>query len=214
MPVPFRVVAASLAALVALVSSPSLAEAQGQKFRLWGGAGFAALSNPEIDHGRSIVVGGGLGFRFNNNVSLEAGFSFARSNRSFTEDGIPVDQARTRPAFQFEANRLHYDATMLFHLGRRQPFHPFVFAGAGLVQRSEERSDIEFTLDPETGVVTDRSEELVLDETSSEVAGHFGAGFDLYFLHNLAARVEFRYWLPQTRERRTRMFLFGASYFF
>ena len=60
----------------------------------------------------------------------------------------------------------------------------------------------------------DRIEEVSLDESLLEPAGHFGAGFDIYFLSNLAARVEFRYWIPQTTERRTRMFVFGAAYYF
>jgi hypothetical protein len=172
------------------------------------------MSNPDIDHGRSVVVGGSLGFRLNDNFSVEGGFSFARSNRSFTEEGQPIDEAQTLPSFRFETNRLHYDGTLLIHLGRRQPFHPFVYAGAGLVQRFEKRIDIEFTLEPDTRIVQDRTEEILFDESELEFAGHVGAGFDLYFLYNLAARVEFRQWIPQTSERRTRMFLFGAAFYF
>lgn len=188
-------------------------EAQRQRFKIGGGAGFAVLNNPEVDHGRTSIVGGALGFRFNDNFSLETGFTFARSNRQFDENGVPVDEIRALPDFRFEANLYHLDGTFLVHLGRRQPFHPFVFAGAGLERRDEKRSDITFTFD-ENGVVLSRAEEVVFRSTAYEPEAHFGGGFDLYVLYNVAARAEFRLWLPQSSEKRTRTFFFGASYYF
>ncbi|HSF15633.1 MAG TPA: outer membrane beta-barrel protein [Vicinamibacteria bacterium] len=194
--------------------SPIPARAQAHKFKLGGGAGFAVLKNPEIDHGRTAAVGGFFGLRFNDNLSFEAGFSFARSNRQFNENGEPIDQVQGIPAFGFETNRYHLDGSFVVHLGRRQPFHAFLLAGGGVVRRDEKRTDIFFTFDPVTNQILERREEVTLDTKEYEPTGHVGGGFDLYFLYNLAARVEFRQWLPQTTEKRTRMFFFAATYFF
>ncbi|MGH9319030.1 MAG: outer membrane beta-barrel protein [Vicinamibacteria bacterium] len=203
----------ALLAAMLFFGTGSLVESQ-QRFRLGGGAGFAVLKNPEIDHGRTAVVGGALGFRFNDNFSLEGGFSFARSDRQFDELGVPIDQSQGAiPTFQFEANRYHLDGTFMIHLGRRQPFHPYVLAGGGLERSDEKRTNFTYTLG-EDNVILDRQEEVVLDTSDYQPAGHVGAGFDLYFLYNVAARVEFRLWLPQDMDKRTRMFFFGASYYF
>jgi hypothetical protein len=196
-----------------LLAGAAPGEAQRQRFKIGGGAGFATLYNPDADHGRTSVVGGGLGFRFSDNFSLETGLTFARSNRQFNETGVPVDEVQALPAFRFEANRYHLDATLFYHIGRRQPFHPFVFAGAGVERRDEKRSDIAFTFD-ENGIVTSRTEDVVFQSSVYEPAAHFGGGFDLYVLYNVAARAEFRLWLPQSPDKRTRMFFFGASYYF
>lgn len=205
--------AASLAALLLLGPGITLVEAQ-QRFRIGGGAGFAVLYNPEVEHGRTAVVGGSLGFRFNDNFSFEGGFSFARSDRQFDETGVPIDQGQSAlPKFQFVANRYHLDGSFLFHIGRRQPFHPYLIAGGGLERVDETRTDFTFTLG-ENNVIIDRTEEVVLDTTEYQPTGHFGGGFDLYFLYNVAARVEFRWWLPTDTDKSTRMFFFGASYYF
>jgi Outer membrane protein beta-barrel domain len=205
--------AATLAALVLFGPAIAAVEAQ-QKFRLGGGAGFAVLYNPEIEHGRTAVVGGSLGFRFNDNLSVESGFSFARSHRQFSELGVPIDEQQGGiPAFEFESNRYHLDGSFVVHFGRRVPFHPYILAGGGLVRRDEMQTDFTYTLG-ENGEVLDRTEEEVLDTTEYEPTAHVGAGFDLYFLYNVAAKVEFRWWLPSTTDKSTRMFFFGASYFF
>ena len=206
---------ASLAALLLLGPSIAVVEAQ-QRFRLGGGAGFAVLYNPEVEHGRTAVVGGSLGFRFNDNFSVESGFSFARSDRQFDEAGVPIDQNQSQsglPAFQFGANRYHLDGSFLYHIGRRQPFHPYIIAGGGLERSDEKRTDITFVLG-ENNVIISRTEEVVLDTTEYQPTAHLGAGFDLYVLYNVAARVEFRWWLPKDTDKSTRMFFFGASYFF
>jgi Outer membrane protein beta-barrel domain len=205
--------AAPLAALLLLGPGIAVVEAQ-QRFRLGGGAGFAVLYNPEVEHGRTAVVGGSLGFRFSDNFSVESGFSFARSDRQFDALGVPIDETQgALPAYQFVANRYHLDGSLLYHIGRRQPFHPYVIAGAGLERTDEKRTDITFVLG-ENNVVISSSEEVVLDTTDYEPTAHFGGGFDLYVLYNVSARVEFRWWLPRDTDKSTRMFFFGASYYF
>jgi hypothetical protein len=205
--------AAALAALLLLGPGITIGEAQ-QRFRLGGGAGFAVLYNPEVDHGRTAVVGGSLGFRLSDNFSLESGFSFARSDRQFDQLDVPIDEAQGGlPAYQFEANRYHLDGSFLFHIGRRQPFHPYVIAGGGLERSDEKRTDITFVLG-ENDVVISTTTEVVLDTTEYQPTAHFGGGFDLYFLYNVSARVEFRWWLPRDTDKSTRMFFFGASYYF
>lgn len=204
--------AAALAALL-VVAAAGEVQAQRQRFRLFGGAGFATPKDPQVDLGRTAAVGGGLGFRFNDNLSVETNFTFTHSSREFDQSDVPVDQVQGIPAYRIDANRYFLDGSFLLHFGRRQPFHPFVLAGGGLVRRDDKRTDITFTFD-ENNVIIDRSEELVFNTSTYEPEGHVGAGFDLYFLYNLAARVEFRLWLPRDTEYRTRMFFFGASYYF
>jgi hypothetical protein len=194
-------------------ASPFTVEAQ-QRFRVGGGAGFAVLYNPEVEHGRTAVVGGNLGFRFNDNITLETGFSFARSQRQFDALNNPVDETQsTIPVYQFEGNRYHLDGSFLFHFGRRKPFHPYFIAGGGIERRDEKRTDFEYTFG-ENNEILDRTEEVVLDTSEYLPTGHLGAGFDMYFLYNVAARVEFRWWIPNDTDKTTRMFFFGASYFF
>jgi opacity protein-like surface antigen len=209
-----RAIALLIVVCAQLGAAAAHVEAQTQRFKLGGGAGFATLVDPEVDNGRTAIVGGFLGFRFNDNVSLEGGFNFVRSNRVFDAEGNPVDQNQALPAYRFETNRYHADGTFVFHIGRRQPFHPFLLGGGGVVRRDEKRTDITFTFDPDTGLPSGQTTEVVLDTTDYEITGHVGAGFDLYFLYNLAARVEFRQWLPTTFEKRTRAFFFAATYFF
>ncbi len=205
--------AATLAALVLV--GPAIAVVEGQqRFRVGGGAGLAVLYNPDIEHGRTAVVGGSLGFRFNDNFSVETGFSFARSDRQFSELGVPIDEQQGGiPQFQWEANRYHLDGSFLYHIGRRLPFHPYLIGGGGLERRDDKRTDFTYTFG-ENNVIVDRQEEVVLDTTVYEPTAHFGAGFDLYFLYNVSARVEFRWWLPTSTDKSTRMFFFGANYYF
>ena len=82
------------------------------------------------------------------------------------------------------------------------------------MRRDENRIDITFTFDPATNQIIDRTEVVTIDAKEYEPTGHVGGGFDLYFMYNLAARVEFRQWLPTSTEKRTRMFFFAATYFF
>jgi len=205
--------AASLAALLLLGPGIRAVEAQ-QKYRIGGGAGFAVLYHPDVELGRTAVVGGALGFRISDNFSIETAFSSAFSERQFDALGDPLDESQGGiPAFQYEANRYHLDGSFLFHLGRRQPFHPYVIAGGGLERSDEKRTNLTFTID-ENNVITPGPVEVVLDASEYQPTAHFGGGFDLYFLYNVSARVEFRWWLPKDLDKSTRMFFFGASYYF
>lgn len=206
--------AAVLTALLFL-GTGSMAEAQRQLFKLSGGAGFAFFKSPDVQLGRNALVGGSLGFRFNDNLSIEGGFSFARSSRQYDANGVVITQGQTIPAYRFATTRYELDGTFLFHIGRRQPFHPFLAAGAGLERTDEKRTDLTFFFDDKGNVINmPPTEEVVLDTRSYQPAGHFGAGFDLYFLYNLAARVEFRLYVPQDTSKTTRAFFFGANFYF
>lgn len=190
------------------------AEAQRQRYKIGGGAGFASLKNTGVDLGWGVIAGGGLGFRFNDNYSLETGLNFTRSDQAFDILGLPVEEGQgVVPVYRLEANRYHLDGTFYFHIGRRLPFHPFVFAGGGLERREEKRINFHYTYD-ENNLVTDVTEEVVFDTTEYEPEAHFGAGFDIYVLYNVAARMEVRLWLPQTIDKRTQAFFFTASYYF
>jgi Outer membrane protein beta-barrel domain len=204
---------AAVLSLLVIFGWSSLAQAQSQRFKLSGGAGFALFSHPDVDPGRTAYIGGSLGFRFNDHLSLEGGFAFARSDRQYDENGVRVNQGQSVPAFRFQSAHYRLNGTVLFHIGRRQPFHPFVFAGAGLERTDETRTDLTFTFD-ENNVIINRTETLVFDTKSYQPAVHFGGGFDLYFLYNLAARVEYRLYVPQDTSRRTQVFFFGANYYF
>ena len=190
------------------------AEAQRQKFKLGGGAGFAFMSDPEINLGSTATVGGFFGVRFTDNVSVEAGFAWMRSNRVFAESGIPVDDTPDTPSFRFESNRYHLDGTFVWNVGRRQPFHPFLLAGGGVRRRDEKRTEFTFEPDPDTGVPILISQDVVLDGSTYEFMGHVGLGAEIYFMYNLAARAEWRLWAPQDWDRKDHMFFFAASFYF
>ena len=198
--------------LYALAATKSV-EAQSHKFKIGGGAGLASLKDPELNLGRTFVVGALFGFRFNDNFSLETGFNLARSNRVYAEDGVPVDDVPALPAFRFQTNRYQIDTTLVYSIGRRQPFHPYILAGGGLVRRGKKRTDLVFEPD-ETDQDRLVSSEVVLDSSEYEAAAHVAAGVEIYFLYNVAARVEYRWYIPQRFDQYTRQFFFGATYFF
>ena len=198
--------------LYALAATQSV-EAQSHKFKLGGGAGFASLQDPELDLGRTFVVGGFFGLRFNDNFSLETGFNLARSNRVYAEDGVPVDDVPALPAFRFQTNRYQIDGTFVYNIGRRQPFHPYIVAGGGLVRRDKKQTDLVFETD-DNGQDMLVSSDVVLDTSVYEAAAHVGIGVEIYFLFNVAARAEYRWYIPQNFDQSTRQFFFGATYFF
>ena len=68
---PFRSAAIITVALLHLFAATDLAEAQAQKGKLGGGAGFAFLKDPEINLGSTATFGGFFGRRFNDNVGIE-----------------------------------------------------------------------------------------------------------------------------------------------
>ena len=191
-----------------------LAESQQQKFKIGGGAGLAILSNPAVDHGKTAAIGGFLGYRFSNNFSLETGFHFGRPNRVYNSDGIALDNTPDIPAFRYQANQYNLDLSTVFHLGRRQPFHPFIYGGAGIMRRDETRTDITTSIDEVTNQTIIESQEIVKDSSTYTPTGHIGIGAEIYFFHNLSARIESKLWVPRRWDNRTFMLLFTASYYF
>ena len=200
------------AVLCALAATKSV-EAQSHKFKLGGGAGFANLHDPELSLGRTFVGGGLFGLRFNDNLSFETGFNLARSNRVYAEDGVPIEDAQAVPSFRFQTNRYQIDGSFVYNIGRRQPFHPYIVAGGGLVRREKTRTDIVFETN-EAGQSKLISSEVVLDTAEYEAVAHIGAGVEIYFLYNVAARIEYRFYIPQSFNQYTRQFYFGGTYFF
>lgn len=211
---PFRTAAVVTLVFLHVLVDTDPAEAQGQSGKLGGGAGFAFLSDPDVDLGSTATVGGFIGYRFNDNVSLEGGLFFVRVNRVFSADGIPVDQTPDTPAFRFETTRFQADGVVMINLGRRQPFHPFVLFGGGVQRRDDKQTDLTFTINPDTGLQVLDSTEVVLDETTYVPTAILGGGAEIYFKYNLAARAEFRLWVPEAIEERTFALFFAATYFF
>ena len=208
--------------LVAFLAMQGSSAAQAHRYKLGGVAGFASLKDPKFDLGGTPIFGGFFGLRLNDNFSFETRVTFAGSDREFNVIGAPLDKRyignlRTPeliPVSRVRSDRYHADGTLLIHIGRRQPFQPFVFAGGGAVRRDYKQLDITFTADPETGDLLTRDETTFAKFTEYELTGHVGAGFDFYFMYNLAARAEFRFWIPQTWEKRTRAIFLSATYYF
>jgi hypothetical protein len=178
------------------------ADAQEQHFIIGGGGGFATLFDPRLDLGRGTNLEGFLGFRVNDQVTLEVSVDFTSVTRVFTEAGNIVDE--TDPAvvgqYKLDQNRYHIDGTIYYHFGRRKPFHPYIFGAGG----AERRENTITTFEGEIGKETDH------DPTIS-----FGAGFDYYVLYNVAVRTDVRWWLPGFgTDSRTRRFFFGVGYYF
>ncbi len=197
-----------VASLIFMLAGSSLTEAQ--QYKLGGGAGFAFFKDPELSLKRGFDVGGFFGIRFNDNFSIETGFSWAKAERQFGEGNVPVEEIGAQAAtFEFKSTQYHLDAVLVYHLGRRQPFHMFVFGGAGLEREGRATTDLrEF-------IVTGDASTL---ETTTEVVyrpvAAFGAGFDFYVLVNVAARGEIRMWLPSDIDYRTWRLFFGATLFY
>lgn len=211
---PFRLAAIIIVALLQLFAAAGLAEAQRHKGKIGGGGGFAFLADPDVDLGRTASFGGFLGVRFNDNVSLEGGLFLVRSNRVFNDFGMPVDDTPDTPAFRFETIRIHADAVLMFNIGRRQPFHPFVLIGAGVERRDDKQTDFTFGTDPITGLPLLINTEVSLNATRYLPTGIVGAGAEFYFMYNLAARAEIRLWIPKDWGQRTQALFFAATYFF
>ncbi len=213
---PFRLAAIIIVVLLQLFAATDLAEAQRQKGKIGGGGGFAFLTDPDVDLGRTASFGGFFGLRFNDNVSLEGGLYFVRSNRVFNEFDVPVDETPDTPAFRFETTRFHADGVLMLNIGRRQPFHPFVLFGGGVERRDDEQTDFTFELDPDTGLPLPLPAELevVLNETEYLPTAIVGGGTEIYFMYNLAARAEIRFWIPKEWDQRTFIFFFAATYYF
>lgn len=211
---PCRLAAIIIVALLQLFAATDLAEAQRQKGKLGGGGGFAFLTDPDLEHGRTASLGGFLGLRFSDNVSLEGGLYSVRSNRVFNEFGISVDDTPDTPAFGFQTTRLHADGVLMVNIGRRQPFHPFMLVGGGVERRDDKKTDFTFEVDPVTAVSTLSQSEVVLSETKYLPTAVVGGGAEIYFMYNVAARAEFRLWIPKDWQQHTYMLFFAATLFF
>ena len=213
---PFRLAAIISVALLQWFAATDLAEAQPHKGKIGGGGGFAFLTDPDVEHGRTASFGGFFGLRFNDNVSLEGGLYFVRSNRLFDEFGV-VDETPT-PAFRFETTRFHADGVLVLNIGRRQPFHPFVLFGAGVERRDNKQTDFTFEFEPDTDpplpLPLPPELEVVLNETKYLPTAIVGGGAEIYFMYNLAARAEFRLWIPKDWGQRTQIIFFAATYYF
>lgn len=210
---PFRSAAITIVALLHLFAATDLAEAQRQKGKLGGGAGFAFLKDPEIDLGSTATFGGFLGRRFNDNVSIEGGIYYVSSNRVFNILGEPIDDTGGIPSFRFQTTRYHGDGVVVLNIGRRQPFHPFLLFGAGVERRDDKRTDFTAEADPETGLPI-LTPEVTFEGTEYLPTGIVGGGADIYFMYNVAARAELRFWIPKAWDERTFALLFQVSYFF
>ena len=211
---PFRLAAIIFMALCQLFAAADLAEAQRQKGKIGGGGGFAFLTDSDVELGRTASVGGFFGMRFNDNVSLEGGLYFVRSNRVFNQFGVPVDETPDTPALRFETTRFHADGVLVLNIGRRQPFHPFVLFGAGVERRDDKQTDFTFEPDPTTGLPVLIDTEVTLNQTRYLPTGIVGGGAEIYFMYNLAARAEFRLWIPKDWGQRTQILFFAATYYF
>ncbi len=210
---PFRLAAIIIVALLHLFAATDLAEAQGHKGKIGGGGGFAFLSDPVIDLGSTASFGGFFGRRFNDNVSIEGGLYFVSSNRVFNILGEPIDDTGGIPSFRFETTRYHGDGVLVYNIGRRQPFHPFVLFGAGVERRDDQRTDFTSEPDPETGLPI-LTPEVTFKGTEYLPTGIVGGGADIYFMYNVAARAEIRLWIPKAWNERTFILFFAATYFF
>jgi opacity protein-like surface antigen len=213
--------------LLLVLTSNSPALAQKQNFELGGGGGFTWPSDPEVSLGRGWDLGGFFGIRFNDNFSLETDFSFSRTNNQFFDESIPIVPTQEGEGWTFQPfspiepftdfglqnTQYHLDAVLVIHIGRRQPFHPFVFGGAGVLREDKKTTD----LTPLRGTATEEVETSALEtkrETNYYPVLAVGAGFDFYILYNVAARFEYRLWTTKDWERRTQRLFFTAIYFF
>jgi len=210
----FRLVAIIIVALLQWFAATDLAEAQRHKGKIGGGGGLAFLTDPDVDLGSTASFGGFFGVRFNDNVSLESGLYFVRANSLFDEFGVPVDNTPDTPAFRFETTRFHADGVLVLNIGRRQPFHPFVLFGGGVERRDDKKTDFTFEPDPTTGLPVLITSEVVLNETQYLPTVVVGGGAEIYFMYNLAARAEFRLWIPKDWGQRTQILFFAATYYF
>jgi hypothetical protein len=223
---PLRYGPLALIMLLVLTSS-SPASAQEQRFELGGGAGFTWPSVPGYSLDRGWDLGGFFGIRLNDNFSIETDFSFSRADRQFFDESViapptqegagwrfqPFSPTTDFTDFNLQSTRYHLDTVLVVHLGRRQPFHPFFFGGAGVLREDSKITD----LTPLRGVAAEDAENIEL-ETTTESDYYpvlaVGAGFDFYIFYNVAARFEYRLWTTTEWERRTQRLFFTAIYLF
>ena len=63
--------------------------------------------------------------------------------------------------------------------------------------------------------MTDLDSKMETVDVDYQPVTTLGAGLDFYILYNVAARFEYRWWLPPSKlDRRTSRLFFQATYFF
>ena len=217
-----RLLPAFVPAFVALaLFAAAPATGQDHKFRLFAGAGLQFFARPELSPGRGAGLGGVAAFRATEHFSIATGFFFGRSNRRYTAGNEPVEDVVAEPAYQFRTNRYHLDGSIVYHLGRRQPFQMYVLAGGGIVRRDELREDFIYeTADPGEG---DQSgsfrfrqpigNEVTLEHTAYAPTAHVAVGLEVYVFSYLSARAEYRIWSSKDFSFRTQQAMIGVNYY-
>ncbi len=205
-------------AFVPLTGTP--AAAQDHKFRLFAGAGLQFFARPELSPGRGAGLGGTASFRATENISIATGVFFGRSNRRYTATNEAVEDVIAEPAYQFRTNRYHLDGSLVYHLGRRQPFQVYFVAGGGIVRRDELREDFIYeTTDPgddQSGSFRIRvpiGNEVTLEHTTYAPTAHLAVGFEVYVFSYLSARAEYRIWSSKDFSFRTQQAMIGVNYY-
>ena len=194
------------------------AAAQDHRFRLFAGVGVQLFARPDLKLGRGIGLGGAAAVRLNDRWSIESAFHFGRSNRRYTAEDQPVEDVVAEPAYQFRTNRYHLDGSLVHHFGRRQPFHTWILAGAGIVRRDEFQEDFIYAEpDEDSGTLTGLrfpiGNEVSLETTEYAVTMHIGAGFEVYVFDYLSAAAEYRIWIPSNFGLRTQQIVVGVNYY-
>ena len=209
------------AALAAGLLAAAPAAGQDHKFRLFAGAGLQFFARPELSPGRGAGLGGAAAFRATDRISFAAGFFFGRSNRRYTATDEPVEDVIAEPAYQFRTNRYHLDGSIVYHLGRRQPFQMYILAGGGIVRRDELREDLIFETpapgegDP-SGSLRFRQpigNEITLEHTVYAPTAHAAIGLEVYVFSYLSARAEYRIWSSKDFSFRTQQAMIGVNYY-
>ena len=195
-------------ALVLALSAASPALAQPQRGKVGGLGGISWPADPERDLPWVGTVGGFIGLRFNDNVSLETAFTFGRITREFLLDGQQVTETTPVTLERLALRRTDYglDGTLVVNFGRRAQLHPYVLGGGGIL-----RTDQIASLRPDAASIPTSTTSTVQYRPTV----HFGGGLDIYFMYNVSARVEGRYSFPDFKtDLRYLRLLFGATYYF
>lgn len=204
-----------------LLLSATSATAQEHRLRLFAGVGLQFFARPELSLGRGAGLGGTAEVRTIGNFSIAAGFFFGRSNRRYTAEDDPVEDVVAEPAYQFRTNRYHLDGSVVYHLGRRQPFQMYFAAGGGIVRRDERREDFIYeTAEPVEGAAPTAigiripvGNELTLEHTGYALTAHAAIGFEVYVFSYLSARAEYRIWSSKDFSFRTQQAMIGVNYY-
>ncbi len=211
-----------LTAFLLALGAAAPAAGQAHRFRFFAGAGLQFFARPQLSLGRGAGLGGSLALRASERLSFETGLFFGRSNRRYTAEDQPVEDVLAEPAYQFRTNRYHLDGSLVFHLGRRQPFQMYLLVGGGVVRRDELREDFVYeTVDPPAdgevsqpiGIRRPLKNEVTLDDATYTATAHAGVGFEVYVFDYLSARAEYRIWSPKDFSFRTQQFVIGVNYY-